>query len=87
MSTERLSPIAGIDAATVRGLAGVFCDIDDTLTWQGRLVPAAYTALCRAVDSGLYIVRARTGRSARATGPAGPAALAAQTGHRRPSAT
>ena len=56
MSTERLSPIVAIEPSIVRGLAGVFCDVDDTLTWQGRLVPAAYTALCRAVDSGLYVV-------------------------------
>jgi HAD superfamily hydrolase (TIGR01484 family) len=44
-------------------LLGVFCDIDDTLTWHGKLVPAAFLALERARDAGLRVVPI-TGRPA-----------------------
>lgn len=43
------------------GIAGVFADLDDTLTWEGALVPAAYAAIARAVERGLRVVVA-TGR-------------------------
>jgi HAD superfamily hydrolase (TIGR01484 family) len=57
-----------VPAAPVRGL---FCDIDDTLTdtgsavpsHRGRVVPAAYQALCDAADAGLRVVPV-TGRPA-----------------------
>jgi HAD superfamily hydrolase (TIGR01484 family) len=38
------------------GIAGLFCDVDDTLTWRGRLVPDAYRALCDAAAAGLRVV-------------------------------
>jgi len=44
-------------------LIGVLCDIDDTLTHGGRLVPAALDALQRAQDAGLRVVPV-TGRPA-----------------------
>ena len=34
----------------------MFCDIDDTLTWHGKLVPAAFLALQRLQDAGLRVV-------------------------------
>jgi HAD superfamily hydrolase (TIGR01484 family) len=50
-------------AAVGPRLRGIFCDVDDTLTHDGRLVPAAYDALARAADAGLHVV-AVTGRPA-----------------------
>lgn len=44
-------------------MVGVLCDIDDTLTWEGRLVPAAFDALARARAAGLRVVPI-TGRPA-----------------------
>ncbi len=38
------------------GLRGVFCDIDDTLTHHGRLVPSAFAALARLQAEGLRVV-------------------------------
>lgn len=46
-----------------RGLAGLLCDIDDTLTWEGRLVPAAFQAMARAREAGLKVIPV-TGRPA-----------------------
>lgn len=42
---------------------GVLCDIDDTLTWEGRLIPEAFAALARARAAGLKVVPI-TGRPA-----------------------
>ncbi len=44
-------------------LAGVLCDIDDTVTWEGRLVPAALAAMARLREAGLRVVPV-TGRPA-----------------------
>jgi HAD superfamily hydrolase (TIGR01484 family) len=44
-------------------LRGIFCDVDDTLTHGGTLVPAAYDAIARAAAAGLRVV-AVTGRPA-----------------------
>lgn len=61
MSAPR--PIAQLSAEVCRDLVGVFCDIDDTLTHEGRLVPAAFLALARAQAAGLRVVPV-TGRPA-----------------------
>lgn len=37
-------------------LDGILCDIDDTLTWHGRLVPEAFAALATAKARGLKVV-------------------------------
>ncbi|HCH62697.1 MAG TPA: HAD family hydrolase [Deltaproteobacteria bacterium] len=37
-------------------LDGILCDIDDTLTWHGRLVPSAFAALAAAQARGLHVV-------------------------------
>ena len=51
-----------LDAMDLRGVAAVFTDIDDTLTWQGALVPEAYAGIVRLVDSGVPVGLA-TGRA------------------------
>lgn len=47
-------PLAALDAPG--RLDGILCDIDDTLTHEGRLVPGALIALQRARDAGLKVV-------------------------------
>lgn len=58
-----MRPIAELPAETSRDLIGVFCDIDDTLTWEGEIVPEAMTALFAAREAGLRVVPI-TGRPA-----------------------
>jgi hydroxymethylpyrimidine pyrophosphatase-like HAD family hydrolase len=59
-------------AAVARELRGIFCDIDDTLTHEGALVPDAYAQLVAARAAGLRVVPV-TGR------PAGWGAVLAAT--------
>jgi hypothetical protein len=49
-------PLGEAPPGAFAGVRGVFCDIDDTLTWEGRLVPAAFQALQRLQDAGLRVV-------------------------------
>jgi HAD superfamily hydrolase (TIGR01484 family) len=49
-------PERGVTTVTARGLTGIFTDIDDTLTTDGKLHPASYRALCAAGAAGLTIV-------------------------------
>ncbi len=51
-----LQPLDALSADLVRGLRGVFCDIDDTLTVDGEIVPDAFLALHRLRDAGLHVV-------------------------------
>lgn len=51
---DSLRPISDLPAPLP--LRGVFCDIDDTLTLHGRLVPEAYLALERLRRAGLRVV-------------------------------
>jgi len=44
------------------GIAAIFTDIDDTLTWQGQVVPAAYDAIVRLSEAGIPVGLA-TGRA------------------------
>ncbi|TVQ93711.1 MAG: HAD-IIB family hydrolase [Deltaproteobacteria bacterium] len=55
--------LSHLPRASCRGVRGIFCDIDDTLTWHGRLVPSAFAALARAHQAGLRVVPV-TGRPA-----------------------
>ena len=48
--------LAASPAEVGRGLRGVFCDIDDTLTHDGRIVPSAFAALARLKAEGLRVV-------------------------------
>jgi HAD superfamily hydrolase (TIGR01484 family) len=56
-------PIGDFPAAARRRIRGVFTDIDDTLTTDGRLTTAAYGALERLSDAGFLCVPI-TGRPA-----------------------
>jgi hydroxymethylpyrimidine pyrophosphatase-like HAD family hydrolase len=62
MSLEPIKPYRELSAIAPR-LRGIFCDVDDTLTHGGTVVPAAYDAICRAAAAGLRVV-AVTGRPA-----------------------
>jgi HAD superfamily hydrolase (TIGR01484 family) len=57
-----LRPLAELGPAA-KGLRGVFCDIDDTLTTGGRLTAQAYAAMERLHEAGLLVVPV-TGRPA-----------------------
>lgn len=58
-----MRPLAALDAAQARELAGVIFDLDDTLLDHGALTEAAYGALFRLREAGLRLV-ACTGRPA-----------------------
>lgn len=51
-----LTPVAELPDDRCLRLEGVLCDIDDTLTWEGRLVPGAFLALERLQHAGLKVV-------------------------------
>src|SRR5882762_10411609 len=58
-----MRPLGEFPGRVSRALRGVLCDIDDTLTTDGRLTAQAYGALERLHDSGLLVVPV-TGRPA-----------------------
>jgi HAD superfamily hydrolase (TIGR01484 family) len=65
-SAEKIAtmrPLRDFPAAARRKVRAVFCDIDDTLTWEDRLPAAAYGALERLCEAGLIVVPI-TGRPA-----------------------
>lgn len=59
----RLRPLADLPPAHLAALHGVLTDIDDTLTADGAIAPAALAALRRLADAGVPVV-AITGRPA-----------------------
>jgi hypothetical protein len=60
---ERLASIRDIPACVCRNLRGILFDIDDTFTFQGKLIPGAFSALWDARRAGLLTVPV-TGRPA-----------------------
>jgi hypothetical protein len=58
-----VKPLAEMPAAVVPGMLGVFCDIDDTLTSEGKLGARVYAALERLHSAGKLVVPI-TGRPA-----------------------
>lgn len=58
-----MQPLAAMPVDVRRRLQGIFTDIDDTLTTEGRLPAAAYAALEQLHDAGLVVVPI-TGRPA-----------------------
>ena len=56
-------PLSDLPPSVCQQLTGVFCDIDDTLTWDGRLIPEAFMALSRLQSQGIRVVPI-TGRPA-----------------------
>jgi len=55
--------LSDLPVAALRGIRGVFCDIDDTLTTGGRLTADAYVAMERLEQAGVQVVPI-TGRPA-----------------------
>ncbi|MBS1216534.1 MAG: phosphoglycolate phosphatase [Proteobacteria bacterium] len=60
---DALRPLASVPAAALARVRGVFADIDDTLTTDGKLTAAAYAAMEALRASGLVVVPI-TGRPA-----------------------
>ena len=58
-----MRPLADFPRAARRSIRGVLCDIDDTLTTDGRLTAAAYTAMEDLQRAGLTVIPI-TGRPA-----------------------
>ncbi len=58
-----MRPLAELEPAAIRSIRYVLLDIDDTLTTEGRLEAAAYTALERLQRGGFYVIPV-TGRPA-----------------------
>jgi hypothetical protein len=58
-----MRPLHDLPRESARAVRGLFFDIDDTLTTDGKLLPHAFAALWRAHDAGLTCV-AITGRPA-----------------------
>lgn len=58
-----MRPLSDLPASRLADLRGVFTDIDDTITLEGRLPARAYVALERLKDAGLAVVPI-TGRPA-----------------------
>ena len=58
-----MKPLAALPAEIVKGIRGVFCDIDDTLTSEGKLSARAYAALERLHAKGRLVIPI-TGRPA-----------------------
>jgi HAD superfamily hydrolase (TIGR01484 family) len=58
-----MKPLVALPATVLRDIRGVFCDIDDTLTSEGKLTAEAYTALER-LHAGGKLVIPITGRPA-----------------------
>jgi len=58
-----VKPLAEMSREVARGVRGVLCDIDDTLTTEGQLTSHAYAALGRLRDAGLLTIPI-TGRPA-----------------------
>jgi HAD superfamily hydrolase (TIGR01484 family) len=56
-------PIAQLDSSRLTGIQGVFTDIDDTISTDGKIRPEVYAALWRLRDAGLRVVPV-TGRPA-----------------------
>lgn len=58
-----MRPLSEMPPATRRGITGILTDIDDTLSTEGRLTAAAYSALERLHEAGLKVIPV-TGRPA-----------------------
>jgi hypothetical protein len=58
-----VNPFGAIPTAVARDVRGVFCDIDDTLTTEGKLTARAYAALERLHEGGRLVIPI-TGRPA-----------------------
>jgi HAD superfamily hydrolase (TIGR01484 family) len=62
-TTTAMQPLDRLEASTLARVRGLFADIDDTLTTDGKLTAEAYAALASLHDAGLLVVPI-TGRPA-----------------------
>lgn len=51
-----MRPVRELDQSIAKRVVGIFTDIDDTLSWRGKLVPDAFIAMQRAWSAGLRVV-------------------------------
>ena len=58
-----MQPLASLDPSRLAAIRGVFADIDDTLSTEGRITAAAYSAMERLRSAGLLMIPI-TGRPA-----------------------
>lgn len=49
-------PLAALSPSLARKIQWLLTDVDDTLTWQGRLPPETLAALNQLGDAGIYVV-------------------------------
>ncbi|MHA1886999.1 MAG: HAD family hydrolase [Promethearchaeota archaeon] len=60
---KSLQPVNQFSSADIKKIKVVFCDIDDTLTFHGKLLPETYQALWKLKRAGIHVVPI-TGRCA-----------------------
>jgi len=60
---EQMKPISELSAENVSKIQYVLCDIDDTITNQGKLLPESYNAMWRLFNAGYQVIPV-TGRPA-----------------------
>lgn len=58
-----MASITELNPDTCRNLRGVLADIDDTISWQGKIIPEAYTAMWKLKEAGIRVIPV-TGRPA-----------------------
>ncbi len=58
-----MKPIQEMDAVIISKIKYILCDIDDTITTNGKLSAESYTALWKLYDAGYYVIPV-TGRPA-----------------------
>lgn len=63
MQTGRLLELTELSKEEAKRICGVLCDIDDTITLHGRIIPQAFAAMAQAQEAGLAIIPV-TGRPA-----------------------
>ncbi len=63
MNSKNIPPIQAIPTSFCQNLKFIFCDIDDTLTYGGKLPAEAFTALWKAKNAGISVIPV-TGRPA-----------------------
>jgi HAD superfamily hydrolase (TIGR01484 family) len=51
-----MRPVRELTESIAKDVVGIFTDIDDTLSWHGKLVPDAFIAMQRASAAGLRVV-------------------------------
>ncbi len=61
--SDKMIPFKNINPGTLAGIRYIMCDIDDTITSDGKLTAEAYSALWQLKEKGYYVIPV-TGRPA-----------------------